>query len=195
MVTGRGGDVVAVRRAAEIVLGHDGPWTWDDLEELPETARWFEIVDGSLIVVAPPTTVHQVVVTELAMLLHQTAPDTVRVLAGGGVQYGLTVRMPDVLVIRRGPLRPGPLEPADVLLAVEVQSPSTQTTDRVTKAYEYAAQGIPAYWRVELEPEPTLRVYALQDGVYAEAAVARGPARYRARDPYPVEISPADLVR
>jgi Uma2 family endonuclease len=36
--------------------------------------------------------------------------------------------------------------PADVLLAVEIESPSSLTADRITKPAQYAALGIAHYW-------------------------------------------------
>jgi Uma2 family endonuclease len=53
---------------------------------------------------------------------------------------------------------------------VEVVSPGSITTDRVTKPAQYAAAGIPAYWRVETDPDVSLTAYRLPEGstVYAE---------------------------
>jgi len=45
------------------------------------------------------------------------------------------------------------LSPAEVLLAVEVVSPGSVTTDRITKPAQYAAAGIANFWRVETEPD------------------------------------------
>ena len=41
------------------------------------------------------------------------------------------------------------LRPADVLLAIEVVSPSSRTHDRVTKRDVYARLAIPSYWLVD----------------------------------------------
>ena len=57
---------------------------------------------------------------------------------------------------------------SDVLLCVEIVSPSTRTADRYEKPVEYARNGIPAYWRIELEPEIVVHTYELSDGVYAD---------------------------
>jgi Uma2 family endonuclease len=51
--------------------------------------------------------------------------------------------------------------PAHWLLAVEVVSPTSRKTDRFFKPIEYAQAGIPAYWRLELEPAPLLVVHRL----------------------------------
>ncbi|MFE3688062.1 Uma2 family endonuclease [Streptomyces sp. NPDC059095] len=45
----------------------------------------------------------------------------------------------------------------DVLVVVEIASPSTRVADRKMKPHLYAAAGIAHYWRVELEPAP--RIY------------------------------------
>ena len=42
--------------------------------------------------------------------------------------------------------------PADVLLAIEIESPSSVTTDRITKPAQYAAGGIGHFWRLETAP-------------------------------------------
>ena len=46
-------------------------------------------------------------------------------------------------------------------LVVEVVSPSSRKTDRFFKPIEYAAAGVPAYWRVETEPELVIVVPSL----------------------------------
>lgn len=40
----------------------------------------------------------------------------------------------------------------EVRLVVEVVSPDTRTADRYEKPAEYARNGIPAFWQIELEP-------------------------------------------
>jgi Uma2 family endonuclease len=39
---------------------------------------------------------------------------------------------------------------ADVVLAVEVVSPDSESRDRDTKPHKYASAGIPHFWRVEM---------------------------------------------
>ena len=64
-----------------------------------------------------------------------------------------TVRIPDIIITReaRVAANPSRLEATDVLVAVEILSPGTGTTDRVTKRHEYANAGIPRYWLVDLD--------------------------------------------
>jgi hypothetical protein len=48
------------------------PWTFDDLDRLPDGPH-YEIIDGSLIVSAPPTPLHQLAAVRL---VHQIGQDT-----------------------------------------------------------------------------------------------------------------------
>lgn len=57
-------------------------------------------------------------------------------------------------------------DPTDVVLVVEVVSPSSRKTDRFFKPIEYAQAGIAAYWRIETEPEVVLHVHRLVGEVY-----------------------------
>ncbi len=50
-------------------------------------------------------------------------------------------------------------------IIVEVISPSTVTTDRVEKFYEYARAGVQEYWMAEPE-ERTIEIYILREGAY-----------------------------
>ncbi|HET9081889.1 MAG TPA: Uma2 family endonuclease [Trebonia sp.] len=64
----------------------------------------------------------------------------------------LTNRRPDVVVYRADSIDISPTRPEHVLLAAEIVSPGSETTDRVVKLDQYAGSGIPIYWRVELTP-------------------------------------------
>ena len=56
-----------------------------------------------------------------------------------------THRAPDVMVVRRPVLdvESPRVDPAEVLLAVEVVSPGSVSTERILKVRDYAAVGIP----------------------------------------------------
>lgn len=51
--------------------------------------------------------------------------------------------------------------PDQWLLAVEVVSPNSRQTDRFFQPVECADAGLPAYWRVEPDPEPLVVVHRL----------------------------------
>ena len=59
--------------------------------------------------------------------------------------------------------------PHDVVLAVEVTSPGTETIDRMHKHAEYCNARVPHYWRVEIRPKISVHTYQLgETGVYLE---------------------------
>jgi Uma2 family endonuclease len=83
-------------------------------------------------------------------------------------------RIPDVAVFRAAADPTGRAnytEATHVLMVVEVVSPGTQTADRYEKPGEYARNGIPSFWRVELEPDISVSVYRLADEVYRDEGV------------------------
>ncbi|MEU7972698.1 Uma2 family endonuclease [Micromonospora sp. NPDC049089] len=161
--------------SAEPVPTSPGPWcpdpmrqqradyTLEDLLTLPDDAPRVELVDGVIQVTPSPTLGHQDISLLLAHWLLQHAPADLRVVQAVGVGLSPnTSRQPDVLLRRAGvaPSR-STLRPEDVVLAVEIVSPGTRRIDRFAKPGEYAAAGIPFYWRIEQDP---VHVYAYRIG-------------------------------
>ena len=173
-------------------------WTYDELvayvESLPHDVNphAYEIVDGALVVTPSPDVVHEAVSAELrAMLRAAYGPEY---LVGGPIDIDLnpSYRTPDLVVIPTSLVghRTRPLPPSDVLLVVEVVSPGSVTTDRITKPAQYAAAGIPAYWRLETDPDISLTVYRLPEGgtVYAEAGTWTRGQTAHLTEPFPVDV-------
>jgi Uma2 family endonuclease len=73
------------------------------------------------------------------------------------------------MVIRRKALDSRLASPLDVLLAVEVVSPSSLTEDRLVKSAQYVAAGIQHYWRLERQDAPEFVTHELERLVYREA--------------------------
>lgn len=134
-----------------------------------ECWRRYEIVDGVLIVSPPPAPLHDYLAHRLVSAVTPGVPSGYVATTAVGIDLGRSFRIADATVITRAYLeRGGPAMPADVLLAIEVESPSSITTDRVTKPWQYARAGIAHYWRVELDPL-RLRAYRLAGEVYEAA--------------------------
>ncbi|MDG4840528.1 Uma2 family endonuclease [Micromonospora sp. WMMD967] len=161
--------------SAEPIPTSPGPWcpdpmrqqradyTLEDLLALPDDAPRVELVDGVVQVTPSPTLGHQNIASTLWLWLRNHAPLHLRAAQAVGVKLGHnTSRQPDVLLHRANVASVhSMLRPADVVLAVEIVSPGTRRIDRFAKPGEYAAAGIPFYWRIEQDP---LHVYAYRIG-------------------------------
>lgn len=173
-------------------------WTFDDLLELPDDGRRYEIIDGSLHVSPGATPIHQVAAGRIRDVLLAAAPEDLEVMETVDVDCGRSVIEPDVVVAAAHAVTFGVMKflPADVVLAVEVVSPSSRRMDRLVKPSVLAEAGVPAYWRVELEGPgaPLIVVSELAGGGYREVATVRAGEVVAVGVPYPVELRPADLV-
>lgn len=182
------------------VLEKPGPWTYEDLESIPEHlwAQWrFEIVDGGLVMSPSPRMPHETAVIRLAMVLNGLL-EPERFATPAGVDMHPTYRIPDLMVIDRATAKRDivTVEPRDVQLIIEVVSPGSLTTDRITKPAQYAAAGIPAYWRVELDDGLSITAYALPPGgdVYREVGTWREGERLEVVEPFPLALEVSDLL-
>jgi Uma2 family endonuclease len=170
------------------------PLTEDDLALMPDDGHRYELLDGTLIVTPAPGVRHQVCVGALYRLLHEACPAGLLVLTApfDVKPFVGTVLQPDVLVARRADFTAKDIrEP--LLLAVEVRSPSTASIDLGAKMLAYARAGFPSYWIVDPD-EPSVRVFALHDGSYAEVAAAIGDETVVLETPYRVEVNPVRLL-
>lgn len=171
------------------------PFTYDDLEGMPDDGYRREIIGGSLIVTPSPAGGHQRVTGNLfAILRASETPDTMAMVApydwklpdGGSV-------VPDVMVIRREHFdRNGPLPAsADPLLVVEVLSPSNAGQDRALKRDLYERLGVAAYWIVD-PSAPSLLALRLVEGSYVIADETSGT--FRTDWPFPLSVDLAKLA-
>lgn len=171
---------------------HDG-WTVDDLADLPDDGLRYELVDGSLHVSPPPTVRHDYVVGRLLIVLDRVLSGSWRVVPGGGIRFDArNYRQPDLMVVRMAALDSPLASPEDVLLAVEVMSPSSVTEDRLVKPAQYARAGIPHYWRLERGDLPVLVTHVLEGEVYRE--VGRFADEVVIDQPVPLRIGLARLL-
>lgn len=143
----------------------------DEWDEMPEDKN-LELVDGVLHVVPAALPPHQKAQNRLAFWLDEQLPDGLTAYDDVDVTLNSsdrpTVRRPDIVVVTieaavRGPKR---FAAADVVLAVEIVSPGSERTDRVTKPTQYAKAGIAHYWLIELDEPVSLAAFELVDGVY-----------------------------
>jgi Uma2 family endonuclease len=183
----------------EVVLGaYPGSFTIDDIFALPEDGMRHELLDGSIIVTPPPTAPHQVAAARLVRMLVDAAPDDSEALENIGVTTLNGMFIPDVAVVPFAVVdsQPKLVRASDVLLAIEIMSPSSRTMDRLVKPACYAEAGLPNYWRVEFDgaDAPVVIVHERKgSGCVEVCRVGVGEAR-EVDQPYPVRIEPAALV-
>jgi Uma2 family endonuclease len=173
-------------------LRPDG-WTVADLELLPDDPPFrYELVDGTLVVSPPPPNAHNLFANELGYLLRGLLGRDWRVLAPGAVEFDVrNWRSPDLLVVRREALQRKYAAPGEALLAVEVMSPSSVSTDRILKPAQFAAAGIPHFWRFE-PADGVLCTYRLDGDVYRETG--RFDDEVVVEEPLPLRFRLADLT-
>jgi Uma2 family endonuclease len=154
----------------------------------------YELIGGQLLVTPPPLSNHQRVVGHLMLLLHSNCPDELEVLPGPCEFRPSTghVLLPDLLVCRREDV--GARSVVRILLAVEVLSRSTRTTDLLLKRTLYEDARVSSYWLFDPEAEE-LTVLELVDGAYVERAVVKGNDVFAAELPFVVPVVLSDLVR
>ena len=144
--------------------------TWDERERI-------ELIDGAPVMMAPPSRLHQEIITALLAQLYNDlegkkckvypAPFAVRLFerADDRPEDVDTLVEPDLSVV----CDPGKLDDIGCKgapdLIIEVLSPSTQRHDRLTKYNLYERAGVPEYWIVSPE-ERTVQVSTLVDGRY-----------------------------
>lgn len=178
------------------------PFTTDDLDEMPDDGRRYELVDGELLVSPGPAWRHQEAAGSLYLALRAACPNELRVvIAPFAVRPDRHNELqPDVLVARYADLTAGggPVKAlsAAPVLAVEVISPSSRLIDPNLKKALYARLGVRSFWLIDPDPaSPELVAYELAAGEYREVARVSGAEPYEAREPFPVTIVPAELVR
>jgi len=128
--------------------------TAEQVRAFPEDGNRYEVVHGELLVTPAPRAWHQEISTRLLERLRaylRSERVGHGIMSPADISWGPdTLVQPDVFVV--------PLEQArtldwtrmrDLLLVIEVLSPSSGRADRFTKRLEYQRQRVPLYWIVD----------------------------------------------
>ena len=129
------------------------------LDALEDDGQRYELIDGELFVTPAPAEIHQLVVGELYARLREYL---LRTRAGKALMSPADVRrgdrtrnrlQPDVFVLRLtdGKRPPYPYDLGDLLLTVEVSSPSNPRLDYHVKRELYLHEGVADYWVINTE--------------------------------------------
>ena len=168
------------------------PFTFADLDAMPQDGRRRELISGSLVVSPAPLGAHQWCAGRLFRMLDEASPGDMLVIPA---PYDWRVEVtgesfqPDLTVIRRGDFDPdGPLR-ATPLLAVEIISPGREAQDRTFKRARYEALGVPAYWIVD-PARPSLTELRLSSrGRYIEQASVLAEDDFSTEYPFDVRLA------
>lgn len=140
-------------------------FTLDDVAEMAarDPDHRYELQEGNLLIMTPPDVEHGQLTTMIILWLVAGGHPADLVLPAAGVRAGSrTGRVPDIVLLRSPQAGQTVwLDPAQVLLAIEIVSPSSMETDRVNKPVEYAKAGIAHYWRVERDGPSTMHMFKL----------------------------------
>ncbi|MFD2473895.1 Uma2 family endonuclease [Amycolatopsis silviterrae] len=125
-----------------------------------------EGVDGSLVLGPAPAALHQRWLQRLQLSMAAALPKGTELLPGVNVRCGESrLLIPDFVVVTCPDVATTWYPASEVLLAAEIESPSTRVQDRIFKKALYAEALIPYYLLVDPEQEAAT-VYALADGDY-----------------------------
>lgn len=162
-----------------------GEYTIEDYNAIPEERR-VELIDGVIYDMAPPTTVHQMICSELGYLLKDYIKNNkgkcLVFTTACGVQLDCderTVVLPDLFILcDRDKLNPERLYGAPDFV-VEVLSPSTRKKDITLKLKKYTVAGVREYWIIDPKKKRVLVYDLVNDSL---------PAIYTFDDEIPVLI-------
>jgi Uma2 family endonuclease len=145
------------------------PFTYSDLEDVPEDESRYELSSGSLIVTPAPNTRHQALAAAVAAFLHVRKLPSQRVLVEAELVIGPDmVKRPDIQVVSEN-LVGGQSIVGVPDLVVEIHSSATRVLDLTEKRFVYAAAMIPSYWLIDPDTS-TLTILGLKDNAYEEVA-------------------------
>ena len=172
--------------------------TYEDYVLLPSDGKRYEILEGELTVTPAPSTKHQTASVNLLVLLSQYIKERdLGKLFHAPIDLILestSVLQPDLLFVskaRQHLITERAIEGAPDLV-IEILSPGTSRTDRVTKAQIYTRYGVPAYWIVDPEQE-VIEIYLLEADGYRLAATLQGKTPMFAPPFKELEIAAGDV--
>jgi len=135
---------------------HRRDWTVGELRALPDDGQRYEVADGELLVTPAPSWLHQGAVLQLALALEPYARRLGVHLLVAPAEVAFSDRravQPDLFVVPTidGRRATRFADVGQLLLAVEVVSPSSARADRYLKRRLYQAEGVAEYWVIDAE--------------------------------------------
>jgi Uma2 family endonuclease len=144
-----------------------------EYEQLPETNRIQELIDGELIMAGGPNIEHQRTVFKTSKYVEQIAPGGEVFIAPAGLYLDdHNIPEPDVMWLAPDSRYHAGTQyvMGGVDLVIEVLSPGNAKHDRIRKFELYERFGIPEYWMLEAD-ERLVEVWVLREGRYQRQGV------------------------
>ena len=174
-----------------------GSFTVEDLLEYRERVddMTVQLIEGEIVVSPSPAWIHQVVHSNLILLIGREAPSGARVISAPmDLRAGeRSILQPDLMVLERSLSFDNEVT-SPPILAVEILSPSSQRTDLVRKPDVLARFGCEHYWVID-PLRPAIRVFWLIDSTYVSDVTVEGTDLFETDQPFHLKFRPADLVR
>jgi Uma2 family endonuclease len=183
--------------AYEVDAQPSGGWTFEDIGALPVHSARRELIDGALILSPSPAPFHQTLAARLCAVLIRDCPGHLEVTQAAEVRIDeKTSLIPDVLIVGAlaGARKRGCLGPSDVILAVEIVSPSSTTMDRFLKPAVLAEARVPLYWCIETEGEVSVHTFRLDDTADVYRATGVFTDVITVDEPWKIHLPIADLL-
>ncbi|MFC0437959.1 Uma2 family endonuclease [Kutzneria buriramensis] len=139
-----------------------------EFDELPaDSSHRLEIEDGRLLVMNRPAGPHIKAAQRLVSHLNDQLPDELEAMLEFQAELvgASPRRIPDVVVCGADACDQVRVRAEQILLAIEIVSPGESAArDYIKKPAEYAANGIPNTWVIDIQENPlSLTVYTLDD--------------------------------
>ncbi len=120
--------------------------TVEDVAGLPEDLR-YELIDGRLVLTPHAKPTHQMISKNVGFAIDQHCPEEFVLNIEQAILVAPRTELrPDVVVLSEDAPDTSPVPAGDILIVVEVISPSSQRFDREDKLKLYSDAGIPFYW-------------------------------------------------
>jgi Uma2 family endonuclease len=176
------------------------PLTVAEYLEIGEVESGYtELEEGRLVLSPSAVPDHGVSTVGFAVQLRPQLPAELEIIPDMDVDLQLapvdapgTVRRPDLIVVQRSARQRvrregGVVRASEVVVAIEIISPSSRRLDHIGKRGEYADAGIPHYWIVDLdEPVSLIACHLAGEFGYVDGGAVIGV--FRTTEPFPVEV-------